>query len=400
MVLGQPFRCCLCSPGVPKDALGECPWTRAVRDTHPLRSVFRPTQDALGWPDPASRRGGPLRRTESLIRLRPEHPFHEPPRTGLVRVPDSPRLAIPSQPGLTTTVELQLDPRCAACPPEQMPLANLLQPTCCHVLPERTPRSQARGLSPLRLLLPGFCFLLDGGPSFPRKSDCRSAGWPLLAAPALDGRAVGAAPTSRSRITTPGGMPGVPSKSLRRRFGPSASRAIRPSCIPCRPRRFRWHPSFFSEGQGPRTFHTPPRVQFCRPEMPSTNESQRPIPGSHPTPTTWAATGAPTSPPKAQLPTCFHAPTQGALGPSAQRLFAAAPRPHAARQLLQQSVPRARPRAASSPRWTVASHAPGGRPDPLRDEPAELSQVRGHLAFGTASTPTTTTARLGGFTPT
>jgi hypothetical protein len=40
-----------------------------------------------------------------------------------------------------------------------------------------------------------------------------------------------------------------------------------------------------------------------------------------------------------------------------------------------------------------------GTIDPLRDLPAGLSQVRGRLA-STASTPTRTTARLGGFTPT
>lgn len=51
-MLEQPFRCCPCSPSVPKDAQGECPWTRAVRDTHPLRSVCRPTQDALGLARP------------------------------------------------------------------------------------------------------------------------------------------------------------------------------------------------------------------------------------------------------------------------------------------------------------------------------------------------------------
>jgi hypothetical protein len=86
-------------------------------------------------------------------------------------------------------------------------------------------------------------------------------------------------------------------------------------------------------------------------------------------------------PPRAQLPTCVHAPTRGALDPSAYRLFAGAPGPHAACQLLQWSVPRAHQRAVRSPTWAVASHGPSDGSTPFEALPAGLSQVRGRLAL-------------------
>jgi hypothetical protein len=181
------------------------------------------------------------------------------------------------------------------------------------------------------------------------------------------------------------------------------------------PPRARW--------SGPQTPHVATRSSSRHPEP--SRESQDPLPRTptkgcgSPSPrrlppasptvdararartaTAWAATGAPALPPKAQLPTCFHAPTRGALDPRAYRLFAGAPRPHAACQLLQWSVPRARQRAVRSPALAVASHVPPGDGAPCGASSAGLSQVRGHLALRTASTPTTTTARRSGFTPT
>jgi hypothetical protein len=97
--------------------------------------------------------------------------------------------------------------------------------------------------------------------------------------------------------------------------------------------------------------------------------------------TAWAATGALALPPRAQLPTCVHAPTRGALDPSAYRLFAGAPRPHAACQLLQRSVPRAHQRAVRSLTCAVASHAAPDDVTPFGASPAGLSQARGRLAF-------------------
>jgi hypothetical protein len=55
----------------------------------------------------------------------------------------------------------------------------------------------------------------------------------------------------------------------------------------------------------------------------------------------WAATSTLTSPSKAWLPTCFHAPSQEALDPPAVRYSLRPSEPHTARQYLQQSAPRA-----------------------------------------------------------
>jgi len=280
-----------------------------------------------------------------------------------------------------------------------MPLANLLQPTCCHVLPKRTPRFQARGLSPLRLWQPSHPSCQVGAwhstwigllQRWMAIAGSSSPGWPgswrradqpeSNHHPGWDARCPGQDPTQAFLTWREPGDP-----TLMRPLSPSG---------------LGWHPSLDPKGQDPRTLRAPPRTRFCGSETPSANESQRPLPGSRPSLAAWAATGAPTWPSKAQLPACFHAPTQGALDPSARRLFAAASKPHVARQLLQQSVPRARPRTARFSSWTAASRVPAERPDPLRGEPAELSQVRGRLALGTASTPTRATARLDGFTPT
>jgi hypothetical protein len=99
------------------------------------------------------------------------------------------------------------------------------------------------------------------------------------------------------------------------------------------------------------------------------------------TATAWAATGTLTWPSRVQLPTCFHAPTRGALDPSAYRLFAGAPRPHAACQLLQRSVPRAHQRPVRPLTCAVASHAASGDFSPFEEQSAGLSQARGRLAF-------------------
>jgi hypothetical protein len=141
------------------------------------------------------------------------------------------------------------------------------------------------------------------------------------------------------------------------------------------------HPEHFHESQDliPRTptkrcgFASPRRLPPASPTVVAQACAR--------TTTAWAATGTPASPPRAQLPTCVHAPTRGALDPSACRLFAGAPRPHAACQLLQWSVPRAHQRAARSLTWAVASHDPPDDAASFEAPSAGLSQARGRLAF-------------------
>lgn len=95
------------------------------------------------------------------------------------------------------------------------------------------------------------------------------------------------------------------------------------------------HPKLTRESQDPLP-RTPTKGYGC--------SSPRRLPPASPTAdarararttTAWAATGTLASPPVVQLPTCVHAPTRGALGPAAYRLFVGAPGPHAACQLLQ-----------------------------------------------------------------
>jgi len=112
------------------------------------------------------------------------------------------------------------------------------------------------------------------------------------------------------------------------------------------------------------------------------------LPDSHRSPTAWAATGILGSSPRTQLPTCFHVPTLETLDSTAYRLFTGAEGPHAACQLLQQCVPRARHRTVQTPVKTWRTTLlPNGNAS-FDPSPTELSQVRGHLACLTALTPT------------
>ena len=114
-----------------------------------------------------------------------------------------------------------------------------------------------------------------------------------------------------------------------------------------------------------------------------------------------AATGTPTSPPWAQLPTCVHARLRRTLGPNPLPAFTGAPGPHAAYRLLQQSVPRAQLRIAQTSSLLAAANrcAPSDCA-PCETLPAELPQARGRSGFFALSTPIATTACRGGFTPT
>jgi hypothetical protein len=114
-----------------------------------------------------------------------------------------------------------------------------------------------------------------------------------------------------------------------------------------------------------------------------------------------AATGTPTSPPWAQLPTCVHARLRRTLGSNPYPAFTGAPGPHAAYRLLQQSVPRAQLRMPQTSSLLAAAnrYAPSDGV-PCETLPAELSQARGRSGFFAFPTPIAATACRGGFTPT
>jgi hypothetical protein len=101
-----------------------------------------------------------------------------------------------------------------------------------------------------------------------------------------------------------------------------------------------------------------------------------------------AATGTPTSPPWAQLPTCVHARLRRTLGPSPLPAFTGAPGPHAAYRLLQRSVPRAQPRIAqTSSHLAAANRCATEWPPPLRDSTSRASSGQGSLRRFRLSNP-------------
>jgi hypothetical protein len=146
----------------------------------------------------------------------------------------------------------------------------------------------------------------------------------------------------------------------------------------------------------------PPRLHTIhKPKAPSAGRSLHSAPRLRAQLGSRAATGTPTLPPRAQLPACFHARLRRTLGPSPVPAFAGAPEPHAAYRLLQQSAPRTHLRAAQTPSLDAAASccAPGGDA-PCGAPPTELPQARGLSGLSALSTPTPTTARQSGFTPT
>jgi hypothetical protein len=104
---------------------------------------------------------------------------------------------------------------------------------------------------------------------------------------------------------------------------------------------------------------------------------------------------------KTQLPTCFHARLRRVLDPNPVPAFAGAPRPHAARRLLQRSVPRTHPRSAQTLLLVAAPKRRASRwCRPWRDDTNRVASGQGSSRLSALSTPTTTTARRSGFTPT
>jgi hypothetical protein len=272
------------------------------------------------------------------------------------------------------------------------------QPTCCHEHPleHAIPKIRACALQTAA----GFPeFRTEWELGCPHGSTCRDARRPLLVCLALSSQAVGAASASCYRITTPRGMNGVPSKRPCERCQPATTWVTRIADAPCRipptcsASRARQRVPGPASTRSTKSAFPQSRDVFHQQVPPSLSDSRRPA-------TAWAATGVPGSSPKTQLPTCVHDPTLGTLDPTACRLFAGAEGPHAACQLLQRSVPRARHRTARTPvkPWQ-ATFSPNDDV-PFEPPPTELPQARGHLVCSTASTPTTATARRGGFTPT
>lgn len=111
--------------------------TRAANPSYPLRHDERTTQDALGWLDLTSQRGGPTgKRNRSLPSARA--PSSRVPRTGPVRVPDPLQARYPA--GLDVTNDARST--------RKMPRTNHLQPTSCHVYPARHSASKLGGSRP------------------------------------------------------------------------------------------------------------------------------------------------------------------------------------------------------------------------------------------------------------
>jgi hypothetical protein len=111
--------------------------TRAADPPYPLGNDEPTTQDAFDWLDLTFQRGRPTgKRNRSLPSVRA--PSSRVPRTGPVRVPDP----------LQNRYPVRLDATNDARSTSKMPLANHLQPTCCHVYPARHSASKLGGSRP------------------------------------------------------------------------------------------------------------------------------------------------------------------------------------------------------------------------------------------------------------
>jgi len=194
------------------------------------------------------------------------------------------------------------------------------------------------------------------------------------------GHAVGAAWPSCWLAITPEGIRGVPRRSSSERCRPATSlMADRAGALcrtppPCPASRARLR----GPGSACPAFHQETRLG--RSKTPSTNRSHRPRPDSRQSEGCMGRHRYPGLAAKGPASDMRSRPFLGALDPRADRLFAGALGPHAACQLLQRSVPRARQRAVPSPSWIVASHVPLEDDIPCEIPPAGLSQARGRLA--------------------
>jgi hypothetical protein len=301
--------------------------TRTVNPPRPFRLDAPTIRDAFGWLDFTFRRSGPTQETKSFPSAPARAPSSRAPHIGLVKVPDLPRARYPTKP------DAPKDARSA----RQMPLANHLQPTSCHVHPTGHPDPRPRG-SHLSDRRASTRLTRAGRPAFRSASARRrqvaiagipSPGWPTGWYP----------PTNRSQPTTPSRDARCPRRRPRRPLRSDASWVNQPSGALCRRPNRRRHPGAASRA----------KTRSPTPNHERRSTSPEHLPPTSPTSATPAFAGAPSEgrhqypglAAKAWLPTCFHAPFQGALDPvvvgSSPRPFG----PHDARQLLQRSAPRA-----------------------------------------------------------
>lgn len=320
--------------------------------------------------------------------LRPEHPLHSPQKPALVRVVSYPDPAISSAlSGVVTPPVLRA--RCLA----PISAADLFSRA-----PAGTRHPQAQSFrSSDRCWLSRVSNRV--GARLSSRIHLLRRQKTIAGRLALGSQAVGAASASCYRITTLRAMNGVPSKRPCERCQPATTWVTRIADAPCRIppacSASRAHQRVPEPASPRSTKSAVPQTRgaFHRQVPPSLSDSRRPA-------TAWAATGTPGSSPGIQLPTCVHDPTLGTLDPPAYRLLTGADGPHASCQLLQRSIPRARHRTVRTSMKPWQATFPPNSDVPFEPPPTELPQVRGHLACSAASTPTTATARHGGFTPT
>lgn len=261
-----------------------------------------------------------------------------------------------------------------------------LQPTCCHEHPLEHAIPKPWALT-LRTATDLFAHRTEWELGLPHESTVCDASRPFLACPALGSQAVGAASARCYRITTPQGMSGVPSKVSCGRYRPNTNRVIRIADASCHILRSGLASQAHPQVPEPAFPHS---TKSAAPQVRGAFHQQVPpsLPDSHQAATAWTATGFLDSSPRTQLPTCFHAPTLGALDPAAYRLFTGAEEPHAACQLLQRSIPRARQRTVRTPAKPWRTTISPNSNDPFEPPLTELPQVRGHLVCSTSLTPT------------
>jgi hypothetical protein len=115
-----------------------------------------------------------------------------------------------------------------------------------------------------------------------------------------------------------------------------------------------------------------------------------------------AATSARVLPPRAQLPTCVHAPTGSARPEHLFSYSLAMPRPHAAYRFLQLGDPRAHLRVVQTPRCYLLANqqARTGSGLPYGPPLAGFPQARGRIALHAFATPRHDDRSSDGFTPT
>lgn len=281
-------------------------------------------------------------------------PSSRAPQIGLVKVPDLPRARYPAKP------DAPKDARS----PRQMPLTNHLQPTSCHVHPTGHPDPRRRG-SHLSDRRASTRFTQAGGPAFHSASARRrqvaiagipSPGWPMSWHP----------PTNRSQPTTPLRDARCPRRRPRRTVRSDASWVNQPTDALCRHPNRRQHPGAASRAKTrfPTLNHerrctSPEHLPPTSPTSATQTYAQAPSEGRHQYPGLAA---------KARLPACFHAPFQGALDPVASGFSPRPFGPHVARQLLQQSAPRALQRPPRFPMGQQQATIPLDGPSLARDD--------------------------------